>query len=582
MSTRYKIFALLALCFFQFAGAQAPPYAWVSQGNGGADIVNSNIAIDNVNHFVYVAGTFQGNYIDFGSDIHANMNPSSGSNDIFVAKYTTNGNLVWGKTFGGYATDQATGIAIDPWGNILIAGQFYSDTLWFGGLTLVNAATSQQTSVYDAFLVKLDPNGNPLWGKIGACNADAGISYVSPAGTNTLSVDNAGNAFYTGSFRGTVIFDTKTVSTVIGACLFAVKVDTSGTVQWAVQNTSLSTNLNPGSTISEAITIDNSGNCILAGWYSDDVQFGSQVFGGSDTHTSRFQAKLSNTDGSFTWITGSIWTQIDGESNYGVTSDGSGNLYFTGMIPDSLDNTNFFIEKRNSSGNVDWIIHDTAQFVLPLSIAADAAGNTYLSMAIDDTIFNFGGQVLYTHPGYLLGLVPYINTAQVVIKADNAGNVQWIKGVTPSPNSQSAIQPGGIVTGADGYVYLTGGVVDTISFDTHIINADPANSDLFVARLGGSVSAVQNIAEANTSITVFPNPSTGQFHFRFANTASKIDVRITNMLGQEIDKLEQENATDILWNPAANLGKGVYICSFNYRLASTGKEMYESRLIIVN
>src|SRR5262249_20069924 len=49
------------------------------------------------------------------------------------------------------------GVAADPWGNIVIAGTFH-DTMDFGeGHKLVSKGG------LDAFVVKLDPSGNPLW-----------------------------------------------------------------------------------------------------------------------------------------------------------------------------------------------------------------------------------------------------------------------------------------------------------------------------------------------------------------------------------------------------------------------------------
>ena len=45
-----------------------------------------------------------------------------GSNDIFVAKYSSAGSWVWSKTIGGYGVDQGNAIAADSAGNVFVTG----------------------------------------------------------------------------------------------------------------------------------------------------------------------------------------------------------------------------------------------------------------------------------------------------------------------------------------------------------------------------------------------------------------------------------------------------------------------------
>ena len=60
---------------------------------------------------------------------------SSGSSDIFLAKFSTDGDLLWATTAGGSSSDQSRSASCDPEGNILISGSFYYD-ITLGDTTL--------------------------------------------------------------------------------------------------------------------------------------------------------------------------------------------------------------------------------------------------------------------------------------------------------------------------------------------------------------------------------------------------------------------------------------------------------------
>lgn len=62
--------------------------------------------------------------------------------------------------FGGSSGDDvAEHVATDPFGNILVAGEFSSATITIGTTTL----TRSGGAFNDVFVTKLDALGNPLW-----------------------------------------------------------------------------------------------------------------------------------------------------------------------------------------------------------------------------------------------------------------------------------------------------------------------------------------------------------------------------------------------------------------------------------
>jgi hypothetical protein len=76
---------------------------------------------------------------------------SEGHRDIFLAKYDSNGEVIWATSAGGEENDYASCVTLDASGSPLVAGGFYSPTLNFGSTILTNA----NTMVSDIFLVKL-------------------------------------------------------------------------------------------------------------------------------------------------------------------------------------------------------------------------------------------------------------------------------------------------------------------------------------------------------------------------------------------------------------------------------------------
>lgn len=99
------------------------------------------IFVDGVNSIVQ---TFDGNYVIAGY-----KESSTRSTDIWVIKLDRDGNILWEKTYGGQKNELASAIAQTSDGGYIVAGDTYS--IGAGGL--------------DAWLIKLDSDGNKQWDK---------------------------------------------------------------------------------------------------------------------------------------------------------------------------------------------------------------------------------------------------------------------------------------------------------------------------------------------------------------------------------------------------------------------------------
>lgn len=135
---------------------------------------------------VFITGTFSGPTMTLGSDTLKN----AGYNNIFIAKYNSNGNVLWAKSEGGTNNDYGLGIATDKFGNAFITGEFYSPTMAIGTNTLNNNSSAGGR---DIFVAKYDANGNVVW-----ADSKGGIYVESGYG---IATDASGDAYITGSYQ---------------------------------------------------------------------------------------------------------------------------------------------------------------------------------------------------------------------------------------------------------------------------------------------------------------------------------------------------------------------------------------------
>jgi hypothetical protein len=151
--------------------------------------------------------------------------------DMFIAKYDSDGNFIWGKQMGGSGDQRIQSISTDPQGNVYTTG-FYFGSPDFdpAGGTVLSSQGAE-----DIFLAKYNSSGALQWAKgIGSMNGSA----VSTESGLDVGTDDMGNVYVTGRLLGTADFDPNTAAgsvtpTTSGAASFFAKYDGTGTFQWA-------------------------------------------------------------------------------------------------------------------------------------------------------------------------------------------------------------------------------------------------------------------------------------------------------------------------------------------------------------
>lgn len=208
---------------------------------------------------LFVTGAFSGT-VDFDPNAGTSNVTSNGSQDVYVAKLNSNGDLIWAKNLGGSGYDQARAISVDTFGNAYTIGSF-NDIVDLDPSTGVANFTSNGSQ--DLFISKLNSNGDFVWAKsLGGTELDRGYS---------ISIDDASNAYIAGSFIGTADFDPGTGTanlTSNGAQdAFVLKLNINGDFVWVKAIGGATTVEGKG------IAADGFGSVYVTGDFTDTVDF---------------------------------------------------------------------------------------------------------------------------------------------------------------------------------------------------------------------------------------------------------------------------------------------------------------------
>ncbi|MBI1192752.1 MAG: hypothetical protein GC205_06200, partial [Bacteroidetes bacterium] len=149
--TKFAVLRLFLLSLvFPVVQAQAQVIDWVNLPGGNKSDVAEDIVADAAGNS-YVTGKFSTTFAIGDTTL-----VSAGREDIFVAKFDPNGELLWARRSGGVLEDQGIEIGIDAAGGVYAVGRF-EVTADFGPITVASQGN------VDIFVVKYDTDGNFLW-----------------------------------------------------------------------------------------------------------------------------------------------------------------------------------------------------------------------------------------------------------------------------------------------------------------------------------------------------------------------------------------------------------------------------------
>ena len=340
----------------------------------------------------------------------------------------------------------------------------------------------------------------------------------------SVTTDDLGNVYTTGSFSNTVDFDpgvgTLNLISAGQEDIFIQKLNANGNLLWAKSMGGV------GADYSRSVATDALGNVYTTGWFDTIVDFDPGV--GILNLTSAGQEDIFiqklDANGNLLWV-----KSMGGTSNdYGtaITTDALGNIYTTGYFDTIVDfdpgvgilnltsagASDIFIQKLDANGNLIWAKSTGgSSYEQAVSITTDALGNVYTTGSFFDTV-DFDPDTI------TLNLISAGATDIFIQKLNANGNLLWAKSM-----GGSLYDAGTSTTDSLGNVYTTGYFRDTVDFD-------PGVGTLNLISAGASDIFIQKLSQCYTSYNTDTQTACDNYIWIDGNTYTSSNSTATDTL----------------------------------------------------
>jgi len=470
---------------------------------GGSNIesVHTDIATDS-NDNVWATGSFSGS-IDIDLDGNNDLT-SNGGSDSYVAKFDSEGNLVFAYNIGGSSRDYGYGIATDSNDNVWATGSFQ------GSIDIDGDDNDDLTSNggSDSYVAKFNSNGDLVKAlKIGGSGYDLGRG---------IATDSNGNAWAIGYFSGKIDIDldgNNDLTSNGGSDSYVAKFNSNGDFVQALKIGGSGWDEGSG------IATDSNGNAWATGTFEGKIDIdldGNNELtsnGGTDSYVAKF-----NSNGDFVQA-----YNIGGSGNdwgYDITTDSNGNVWATGSFSGSIDIdgdgnndltsngfSDSYVAKFDSNGdlvkalNIGGSYHTSDGY----GITTDSNGNVWATGSFSGSIDIDGdGNNELTSNGSLDGYVAKFDSNGDLVQALKIGSSDTDLGL-------------GIATDSNDNVWTTGSLGGSIDIDGDGNYELIGNDGSYVIKFSEATNAAQlkitpsepvKAVEPNTSVSFDVNYST--------------------------------------------------------------------------
>jgi hypothetical protein len=348
-------------------------------------------------------------------DGHAAILGTSTS-DVVVARFDPSGQLLWSRRFGDSNYQQATAIAVDASGNIVITGDFWGQLDFGGGALPCPGAPGNPR----AFVAKLGPSGEHVWSR---CFGDSGQQQLGG-----LAVGPGGDVFVTGYFSGAIDFGNGPVQEAEGTSdQFVARLDPAGHAKWH-------TAYDAGTSMLGSLAVDGQGNVFVSGGFVDAIR----VNGTPLLTAPGFNASVLKLDGRGAPRWAKSFGPGQSQTTWRLAADSQGNLVAAGAFIGTVDfgggpltsqDLDVFAVSLDASGAHRWSrSFGGAGADWGFDVGLDAAGNALVTGAFQGAV-DFGTGPLVSAGGDDI----------FVAKLDGAGQTRWSRSFGDS-NNQAAFR----------------------------------------------------------------------------------------------------------------------------------------------
>ncbi|NYB25879.1 MAG: chitobiase/beta-hexosaminidase C-terminal domain-containing protein [Methanobacteriaceae archaeon] len=490
------------------------PENYVTYLGGSSADSGYSVAVDNIGN-IYIVGSTQS--LDFPTSSDAYQPNIAGVIDMVLAKFNSNGNLVYSTYFGGASEDRGYGIVLDNSGNVYITG-------YTASTNFPTTSDAYQTiyggGSYDAFVSKFNSIGTLVYSSyLGGTNTDQG---------NSIAVDTDGNIYITGKTISTnfpttsdAYQATKSDTSTTYSEVFVSKFNSSGAL---VYSTYLGGSKK--SDYGSGIAVDNEGNIYITG-RTESTSFPITTDAYQTSRGGSYDAFLSKFSSSGALVYSTYLGGTTNDYGSGIAVDNEGNIYITGYTASSNFPTtagayqttcgggnDAFLSKFSSSGTLVYSTYlggTTNDYVN--SIAIDNEGNIYITGFTASTNFPTTAgayQTIYGGGSYDT-FVSKFSSNGTLAYSTYLGGTEDDEGFDVAVNSDSNMYITGFTastnfpTTAGAYQTTYGGNSDAFLVKISIPDVDTTAPTVTASPTSGIYTALTNVTLSATD-DVDPNP----------------------------------------------------------------------------
>lgn len=585
--------SIILILFSLSTFSQTNQWQWAHRAGGDGFNVNGHteegvdIVVDQ-NNDVYVCGHIFPLNTTFDT-VQVNFNVTD--LNIFLAKYSCEGELLWYRVFGSDRRDLVSSMTIDDAGYIYITGQIPDGQ--FGDAILGDDTLASFGGLY---VSKFDSAGNNIWNR---------VSYSGAFGHQIESGPNGSLYVYGLAGQNEIqIYSQYTVGGILGGSPFLMKMDTSGSIHW-VKNYGDTTYSYKSVFITNDMAVSDNGDIYLGGYHQYDTLYfqGDTIIRKSDENDI-ILAKFDSS-GNYEWVQragGSGVNSINGLHVYGEYIFFNGGISTSGVstIQDA-DFESIYVSDDVGPGSVPYLacyrFDGTARWVkVPDNIqGSSSASSSDLFISDSGGVFwcgSYSGNL--TFGNYTFQINTISGLPSYFVKYDTSG--QFLEAFSPMLNGSNGANSA-LAISAD----LNGNMIYTGKFEDRIIlndlndtinNEGGGDWDIIIAKYGNGDCSIPQDTSVNDStidttgvsvatytydaLQISPNPVNANNIDLYLSepTGSEAIVRIYNSTGQNIWEDNISAGTKNI-RPEKRMSPGLYIIELR-----TGSNTYTKKLLV--
>jgi hypothetical protein len=264
---------------FLLSLSETGDFEWVKQFRCNGGVIITGLEVDNASN-IFLSGVFLGT-VDLNPDVAVNTFLTSQSvssaaiSSAFLAKYDSNGQLLWNRHLRGTGTTDffMTFIKKDVQNNIIVTGSFK------GAATLLPTATSLNTGeFYSSFLAKYTNDGTLLWSTLFGTPTETQTTFFPNSFCANVITDSCNNIYVSGEFQGNCDFNPSgneniesTLTNLVSAFVAAYSPD--GNYLWSMGIGGLGSVAFVEFNGYLPIALDNNNDLIITGTFRQQLDF---------------------------------------------------------------------------------------------------------------------------------------------------------------------------------------------------------------------------------------------------------------------------------------------------------------------